>query len=119
MLSASYRIRTHIVHLSAAEVLPYVSALRSKIGKQLTVETCHHYLSLAAEDVPDKRVDFKCCPPIRNKCNQNRLWEALRNGEIDLIVSDHSPSTPEMKMLDKGDFTKAWGGIASVQYGKI
>lgn len=98
--------------------MPYINELRRKIGKQLTVETCHHYLSLAAEDIPDNRVDYKCCPPIRGHSNRQRLWEAIRNNEIDLIVSDHSPSTPDIKYFEDGDFSKAWGGIASVQFGE-
>lgn len=87
----------------------------------MTIETCHHYLSLAAEDVPDSHVEYKCCPPVRDQANQRRLWQAILDGDIDMVVSDHSPSTPDMKLLtdgpDQGDFVKAWGGISSVQFG--
>lgn len=90
-------------------------------GAHLTVETCHHYLTLAAEDIPDEHTEYKCSPPIRYKMNQKQLWNALKEGHINLVVSDHSPSTPELKLLlpgqDKGNFMKAWGGIASVQFG--
>lgn len=85
------------------------------------METCHHYLSLAAEDIPDAHTEFKCCPPIREKSNQDILWEALLNKDIDLIVSDHSPATPGVKCLTygktRGDFIKAAGGISSLQFG--
>ncbi|KAL3861463.1 hypothetical protein ACJMK2_007497 [Sinanodonta woodiana] len=115
-LCLMYRVRCHIVHLSAASALPYIINAKS-MGAPLTVETCHHYLSFEAESIPNKATQFKCCPPIRQKANQNALWDALKNGHIDMVVSDHSPCTPDLKLLEQGDFLKAWGGIASVQFG--
>lgn len=116
------RVRTHIVHLSSASALPLIKNCRKSIGNRLTVETCHHYLNLNAENVPRNRVDFKCCPPIRNSENQRKLWQGILDGDINMIVSDHSPSTAEMKLLidgdDYGDFMKSWGGISSIQFGK-
>ena len=106
--------RTHIVHLSAAEALPAIRAARGA-GVRLTVETCPHYLTLAAEDIADGQTQFKCCPPVRDRGNADRLWAALAAGDIDFVVSDHSPSTPELKRFDTGDFGLAWGGISSVQ----
>ncbi|WP_221498821.1 allantoinase AllB [Pseudonocardia eucalypti] len=106
--------RTHIVHLSSASALPAIRAARSA-GLPLTVETCPHYLTLRAEEVPDGATQFKCCPPIRDDANRSRLWDALRAGDIDMVVSDHSPCTPELKLLDAGDFAAAWGGVASLQ----
>lgn len=86
------------------------------------METCHHYLSISSEDVPDASTEYKCSPPIRDHNNQKKLWQALIDGDINLVVSDHSPSTPGVKMLtygkNRGDFLKAWGGISSVQFGK-
>lgn len=121
-VAEKYNIRTHIVHLSAANALPLIKKFRSKCGNRLTVETCHHYLNLKAEDVPKNRVDFKCCPPIRDEHNQIELWNGLKNGDINMVVSDHSPSTAEQKLLvngpDYGNFIKSWGGISSVQFGK-
>ncbi len=98
--------RAHVVHLSAADAL---ACLR---GSGVSVETCPHYLVLAAEDVSDGATQFKCCPPIREAANRDRLWEALAAGDIDFVVSDHSPCVPELK---RGDFAEAWGGIASLQ----
>jgi allantoinase len=98
--------RAHVVHLSAADALP------SFEGADVSVETCPHYLFLAAEDVPDGATQFKCCPPIRGAANRDRLWDALAAGDIDFVVSDHSPSTAALK---RGDFAQAWGGIASLQ----
>ncbi|XP_033763464.1 allantoinase, mitochondrial-like [Pecten maximus] len=115
-LCLKYRVKCHIVHLSSASALPLIVEAKRK-GAPLTVETCHHYLSLVAETVPGGATQYKCCPPIRSKHNQEVLWEGIVRGDIDMVVSDHSPCTPELKQLDTGDFTTAWGGIASVQFG--
>lgn len=108
--------RVHVVHLSSEESLPIVAAAKAG-GVRLTVETCPHYLALTAEAVPDGATQFKCCPPIRDEHNRDALWQGLRDGVIDCVVSDHSPCTKEAKRLDVGDFGLAWGGIASVQLG--
>lgn len=108
--------RVHIVHLSCADALPAIRAAKAE-GLPLTVETCSHYLTLHAEDVPEGNTRYKCAPPIREKANADRLWAALADGTLDFVVSDHSPCTPELKRLDQGDFAGAWGGISSVQFG--
>jgi len=108
--------RAHIVHLSGADALPVVRAARAE-GVRLTVETCPHYLAFVAEEIRDGATELKCCPPIRDAANRELLWEALVAGDIDLVVTDHSPCTPELKRLDSGDFGDAWGGIASLQLG--
>jgi allantoinase len=106
--------RTHIVHLSAADALPLLAQAR-QAGLPVTAETCPHYLALAAEAVPDGATEFKCCPPVREGANRERLWQALADGLIDCVVSDHSPCPVPDKRLDTGDFGAAWGGIASLQ----
>jgi allantoinase len=106
--------RTHIVHLSAAAALPAIAQARQE-GLPVTVETCPHYLALAAEQVPDGATQFKCCPPVRGAANRELLWQALAGGLIDCVVSDHSPCPVADKRLDTGDFGAAWGGIASLQ----
>ncbi|MFI5310800.1 MAG: allantoinase AllB [Gemmatimonadales bacterium] len=108
--------RVHIVHLSSSDALPLLVAARAR-GVSVTVETCPHYLHFAAEDIPDGATEFKCAPPIRERSNREALWHALDAGAIDLIVSDHSPCPPAMKHRESGDFTAAWGGIASLQLG--
>jgi allantoinase len=108
--------RAHVLHLSSADALAELGAAR-RAGLDVSVETCPHYLTLAAGDVPDGATQFKCCPPIREAANRNRLWDGLRAGDVDMIVSDHSPCTVELKRLDTGDFGAAWGGIASLQLG--
>jgi allantoinase len=84
-------------------------------GLAITAETCPHYLHFAAEEIRDGATEFKCCPPIRERENRERLWDALRDGTIDFVVSDHSPCPPDMKLLEQGDFMNAWGGISSLQ----
>jgi allantoinase len=106
--------RTHFVHHSSADALPAIEEAK-RDGLPFTAETCPHYLAFAAEDVPDGATEFKCCPPVRERENQERLWEALRAGVIDMVVSDHSPCPPALKLPNEGDFVKAWGGIASLQ----
>lgn len=106
--------RTHVVHLSTARALPVVAAAHEQ-GVPVTAETCPHYLSLAAEDVPDGATEHKCCPPIRSRANREGLWEGLAAGTVACVVSDHSPCPPGMKALDTGRFSDAWGGISSLQ----
>ncbi len=108
--------RVHIVHLSSAEAVPAIRAARAD-GVRLTIETCPHYLTLVAEDIADGQTQYKCCPPVRDAANSELLWQALAEGVIDIIVSDHSPSTVDLKRLDEGDFGAAWGGISSLQLG--
>ncbi|MFD6100955.1 allantoinase AllB [Nocardiopsis flavescens] len=109
-------VRAHVLHLSSAAALPLIARAREE-GVRLTVETCPHYLTLAAEAVPAGATGYKCCPPIRGEGNRDLLWRALREGLVDCVVSDHSPSTPDLKDLDTGDFGTAWGGISGLQVG--
>jgi allantoinase len=106
--------RVHVVHVSSAAVLPELRAAVAD-GVRITAETCPHYLSLAAEDVPDGATQFKCCPPVRDAANREELWAGLADGTLTCVVSDHSPCTPELKRFDTGDFGAAWGGISSLQ----
>jgi allantoinase len=115
-LVREFGCRVHIVHLAAPAALPLLEAARAE-GLPLTVETCPHYLTFAAEDVPDGATVYKCAPPIRTRESREELWHGLRRGAIDLIVTDHSPCAPMMKQPDSGDFLSAWGGIASLQLG--
>lgn len=115
-LAREHRARVHIVHLATAEAMPLVAAAR-RDGVAITVETCPHYLTFAAEEIPDGSPAYKCAPPIREHRERERLWRGLAAGEIDLVATDHSPSPPVMKHLDDGDFVRAWGGIASLQLG--
>jgi len=110
--------RTHLLHLSSALALPALRRARHG-GADLTVETCPHYLVFEADEVPDGGTEFKCCPPIRDGANRESLWAGLAGRDIDMVVSDHSPSTLALKRAPGGpaggDFSLAWGGIASLQ----
>ena len=108
------RGRAHILHLSSAAALPEIRAAKAE-GLPLTVETCPHYLTFAAETIRDGSTAHKCCPPIRSDANRDALWEALADGTIDIVVSDHSPCTVDLKLIESGDLGAAWGGVASVQ----
>ncbi len=108
--------RAHILHLSSADALPALRAARAD-GLAITVETCPHYLVFDEEQIPDGGTQYKCCPPIRDEANREALWQALLDGDIDIIVTDHSPSTADLKFANGGDFGRAWGGIAGLQIG--
>lgn len=112
-LCRDYDFRLHIVHLSSALALPELRAARAE-KVPVSVETCPHYLHLAAEDIPNAATLCKCAPPIRSRENREALWQALRDGVIDLVATDHSPCLPAMKKLEEGSFRTAWGGIASL-----
>jgi allantoinase len=105
------RARVHVLHLSSGDALPLIAAARAD-GVRITVETCPHYLTLTAEEVPDGASEFKCCPPIREAANQDLLWRALADGTVDCVVTDHSPATADLKTTD---FATAWGGISGLQ----
>ncbi len=79
----------------------------------MTAETCPHYLTFAAEEIPDGATEFKCAPPIREAAHRAALWRGLESGALDAIVTDHSPAPPALKT--PGDFARAWGGIASLE----
>jgi allantoinase len=113
-LCAEYRCPVHIVHLSSADSLAAIAEAKA-LGLPLTVETGQHYLFFNAEDIGDGQTQFKCAPPIRERANNEQLWQALQSGLIDFVTTDHSPAPPDLKQLASGDFAKAWGGIASLQ----
>jgi allantoinase len=112
-LCRKYKFPLHIVHLSAASALPMLHAARQE-GINVTVETCPHYLHLEAEGIKNGATECKCAPPIRDRNNRGRLWQGLREGIIDMVVTDHSPCPQAMKKLSEGNFQTAWGGIASI-----
>ena len=112
-LCREYRFRLHIVHLSTASALDMLSEARTE-GLPVTVETCPHYLHLAAETITDGATQSKCAPPVRSRTNRELLWQALKDGVIDMVVTDHSPCPPAMKRMTQGNFREAWGGVASL-----
>jgi allantoinase len=114
-LCEQYGCRTHIVHLSSAGSIDQIQQAKAG-GLPLTVETAQHYLYFNAEEISDGETQYKCAPPIRERENNALLWEALTNGTIDFVATDHSPAPPLLKQMETGDFTRAWGGISSLQF---
>jgi allantoinase len=112
-LAEKFDTPLHIVHLTTARAVPALKKARAA-GLKITVETCPQYLWFSAEEIADGATEFKCAPPIRSAANREALWQALREGAIDMVATDHSPCLPEMKHRDSGRFDQAWGGIASL-----
>ena len=112
-LADEFQTPIHIVHLSSAKALPLLAEARMR-GVPVTVETCAQYLWFSAEEIPDGATEFKCAPPIRSATNRDALWNALREGLIDMVTTDHSPCPPAMKRREEGRWDHAWGGIASL-----
>lgn len=113
-LCKEFATPVHIVHLATKQALQLIGAAK-KDGLPLTVETCPHYLHFCSNEIEDGATSFKCTPPIRDNVNRDELVAAVENGLIETIGSDHSPCPPDMKQLDTGNLSKAWGGIASLQ----
>ena len=114
-LCEEFNCHVHIVHLSSANSIEQIRRAKKK-GLPLTVETAQHYLYFNAEEIKDGATEYKCAPPIREAYNNERLWQALKEGIIDFVATDHSPCIPKLKQLETGNFMKAWGGIASIQF---
>jgi allantoinase len=115
-LAGEYRAHIHVVHLASAAPIDALRAAR-RAGVRVSVETCPHYLTFDAEQIPPGATAFKCAPPIREAVHRDALWTALARGDIDLVATDHSPAPPALKSIDAGDFVAAWGGVASLQLG--
>jgi allantoinase len=111
-LAREFGARVHIVHVAAAEAAEEIARAKAE-GVPITAETCPHYLTFSAEEIPDGATEFKCAPPIREARHRDALWSALDRGVLDLVATDHSPAPPAMKC--RGDFMRAWGGIASLE----
>lgn len=110
-LSSTTGGRIHILHVSSGDA---AEVLRSA-GPGVSAETCPHYLTFTSEQIGTGATEFKCAPPIRSVAHREALWEALADGTLAMVVSDHSPSPPELKEVATGDFGAAWGGISSLQ----
>lgn len=106
-------LRLHIVHLASAKALPLLREAQAS-GAKITAETCFHYLTFQSDEIPEQGTQYKCCPPIRSESNREALWEAIKDGTITTVVSDHSPCTPKLK---EGDFLTAWGGVSALGLG--
>jgi allantoinase len=113
-LCREFDTRIHVVHVASAAALPMLREARAE-GLPITAETCPHYLSFSADEIGPGATEFKCAPPIRDAATREALWQALADGTLDLVATDHSPAPPDLKRT--GDFRQAWGGIASLELG--
>jgi len=104
----------HIVHVSCPEAVALVIQARSR-GLDVTCEACPHHLLWNESVAIERGTIAKCAPPLRDEARRAGLWQALIEGDIDCIGSDHSPAPPEMKV--GGDWFAAWGGIMGCQHG--
>ncbi len=104
--------RLHIVHVSSGKGVALAAELRSQ-GADLTIETCPHYLFFTADDMERLGAVAKCAPPLRDAIEREALWKAISDGTLNVVASDHSPSSPDLK--ESLDFFQVWGGIAGVQ----
>jgi allantoinase len=111
-LAREFDAEVHIVHVACAEAVDAIARAKAD-GVRITAETCPHYLTFAADEIPDGATEFKCAPPIREAAHRDALWNGLRSGALDLVATDHSPAPEPMKR--GGDFVSAWGGIASLE----
>jgi len=103
--------KLHVIHVSSGRGVAIAAEARAR-GVDVSIETCPHYLFFTDEDVERLGAVAKCAPPIRDANEQEKLWTELLQGTVDIVASDHSPSSPDRKA---GDFWRAWGGIAGVQ----
>ena len=104
--------RIHIAHLACAEGIDLVKQAQEE-GVDITCETCTHYLYFHKEELDDIGPVVKCSPPIREKSRQPGMWERVMDGRVSMVVSDHSPCTPDLKDTDNA--FEAWGGISGIQ----
>ena len=107
-----------IVHLSTKEALEEVRAARNR-GQTVYVETCPQYLLLedSVYDDPDftQAAKYICAPPLRGVADQEALWLALADGEIQTVSTDHCSFTTAQKRVGQYDFTKIPGGLPGVE----
>lgn len=111
-MAAETGAKLHIVHVSSGSGVAAALEAR-RLGADISIETCPHYLFFTEEDMERIGAPAKCAPPLRDEREQKALWAALLRGEIDVIASDHSPAPPEMKR--DASFFRVWGGIAGVE----
>jgi len=115
-LCREFGARIHVVHVASAAALPLLRDAHAE-GLPITAETCPHYLTFSSDEIPSGATQFKCAPPIRDAATREALWQALADGTLDLVATDHSPAPPDLKLT--GDFRQAWGGIASLELGLV
>jgi dihydropyrimidinase len=112
-------VPVYIVHLSSEDALNQVREARDR-GLPAFAETCPQYLLLSLEDnMVDKGWEgakYVFTPPLREKCNQPKLWQGLRKDHLQVVSTDHCPFCFEdQKALGKDDFTKIPNGGPGIE----
>ena len=100
------KAKVHIHHVTSEDAAMYAEQAKAK-EIDLTAETCPHYLIFDCQEDT-----HKVYPPIRDDSHRSALWEALKNGVIDMIASDHAPHTTDEKSLPLWD---APAGLAGAE----
>jgi allantoinase len=111
-IAGETRCAIHIVHVSTADGIHLIREAQTR-GIDVTGETCPHYLLYTEDDIERLGGLGKCAPPFRTDEDREELWALLAKGSLHMVVSDHSPSSPELKRGD--DFFKLWGGISGCE----
>ncbi|WP_053362592.1 allantoinase AllB [Bacillus sp. FJAT-27251] len=106
--------KVHFVHISSAEAVEEIIKACQE-GQDVTLETCPHYLTMTVNEFEEIGPVAKCAPPLRSATEQERLWDVLKQGKIDMLTSDHSPCPPEMKDSETNNLFEVWGGITGCQ----
>jgi dihydropyrimidinase len=108
----------YIVHLSNEDSLAALKFMQAR-GARALAETCTQYLVLSIEDqMPGKdwsEAGYVFTPPLRERWNQAPLWEALKDGSLSVVSTDHCPFTMEQKALGKGDFRRIPNGGPGIE----
>jgi allantoinase len=113
-LALASGLHVHVVHVASRAALEAIARARAA-GVRMSAETCPHYLTFAADAIPDGATAFKCAPPIRDPAERAALARAVIAGALELVASDHSPAPAALRDPARGDFARAWGGIASLE----
>lgn len=110
VLAGDMNVPIHIAHVSTKEVVNYIrSAVR--YGVMVTSETAPHYFTLTDECLRTRDADYRMNPPLREADDVDAITEAVCDGTIDCIVTDHAPHAAE----EKADFEKAPNGVVGLE----
>jgi len=106
--------KLHLLHISTREAVQIIRSAKAR-GVRVTAETCPHYLYFTKEDMQRLGAYGKYNPPARSHEDIIALWEGLRDGTIDAIVSDHAPHAREEKDAGREDIWRAPPGTPGVE----
>ena len=109
-LARAYDLPIHICHVSTRTSAAMIREAK-KAGVQVTAETAPHYLMLTQDELLTRDADYRMNPPLRTEEDRLAMIEALKDGTIDAIATDHAPHTPE----EKADFVSAPNGAIGME----